>query len=62
MMTDISMSRFKESTERRRTNFLNETVENADLNIAVLNKRMDTQEQYVKYNFAVPLKYQKKLH
>ena len=44
MMTDISMSQFKESTERRRTNFLNETVENADLNIAVLNKRMDTQE------------------
>ena len=44
MMTHILMSWFKESTERRKTNFLKETVENADLNKAVLNKTMVTQE------------------
>ena len=44
MMTHILMSWFKESTERRQTSFLKETVENADLHKAVLNKTMTTQE------------------
>ena len=44
MMTHILMSWFKESTERRKTSFLKETVENADLEKAVLNKTMNTQE------------------
>ena len=35
---------FKESTERRKTSFLKETVENADLHKAALNKIMTTQE------------------
>ena len=35
---------FKESTEKRKTSFLNETVENADLHKAVLSKTMTTQE------------------
>ena len=55
MMTHILMSWFKESAERRKTSFLQETVENADLNKAVLNKTMDTQEQCIKYNFVAPL-------
>ena len=33
-MTHILMSWFKESTERRKTSFLKETVENADLHEA----------------------------
>ena len=44
MMTHILMSWFKESTERRKTSFLKETVENADLEKAVLSKTMTTQE------------------
>ena len=40
----ILMSWFKESTERRKTSFLEETEENADLHKAVLNKTMTTQE------------------
>ena len=40
MMTHILMSRFRESTERRKTSFLKETVENADLHKAVLSKTM----------------------
>ena len=44
MMTHILMSWFKESTERRRTSFLKETVENGDLHKAVLKKTMTTQE------------------
>ena len=44
MMTHILMSRFKESTERQKASFLKETVENAGLHIAVLNKAMTTQE------------------
>ena len=44
MMTHILMSWFKESTERRRTSFLKETVENGDLRKAVLKKTMTTQE------------------
>ena len=43
-MTHILMSWFKESTDRRKTSFLKETVENADLHKAVLNKTMTTQE------------------
>ena len=38
------MSWFKESTERRKTSFLKETVENENLYKAVLNKTMTTQE------------------
>ena len=46
---------FKESTERRKTSFLKQTVENADLHKAVLSKTMTTQEQCVKYDFIAPL-------
>ena len=42
MMTHILMFWFKENTERRKTIFLKETVENADLN--VLKKNMTAQE------------------
>ena len=38
------MSSFKESTERPKTSFLKEIVENADLHKAVLKKTMTTQE------------------
>ena len=51
MMTHILMSRFRESTGRRKTSFLKETVENADLHKAVLSKRMTPQELCVKYDF-----------
>ena len=44
MMTQILMSWFRESTERQKTSFLKETVENADLHKVVLNKTMTTQE------------------
>ena len=45
MMKHILMSSFKESTERqKKTSFLKETVENADLHKAVLNKTITTQE------------------
>ena len=47
MMTQILMPWFKESTERQKTSFLNETVENADVHKAVLNKTMTTQEYCV---------------
>ena len=43
MMTHNLMSWFKESTERRKTSFLKQTVQNADLDKAVLNKTMNTQ-------------------
>ena len=56
MMTQILMSWFKESTERPKTSFLNETVENADLHKAVLNKAMTTKEYCVIYDFLAPLK------
>ena len=49
------MSWFEESTERRKTRFVKETVENADLHKAVLNKTMTTQELCVKYDFVAPL-------
>ena len=38
------MSWFRESTERRKTSFLKETVENVDLHKAVLNKTLTLQE------------------
>ena len=52
MITHILMSWFKnltqrkitESTERRKTSFRKEIVENADLHKPVLNKIMTTQE------------------
>ena len=52
MITHILMSWFKtfdwkqktESTERQKTSFPKETVENADLHKAALNKTMTTQE------------------
>ena len=48
MMTQILMSWFNESTERqKKTSFLKETVENADLLKGVLNKSMTTQEYCV---------------
>ena len=50
------MSWFEESTERRKTRFVKETVENADLHKAVLNKTMTTQEYCVKYDFVAPFK------
>ena len=37
-------SLLKESTDRQKTSFLKETVENAGLHIAVLDKAMTTQE------------------
>ena len=43
MMTHILMFWFKESTERWKTNFLKEIVENADVHKAVLKKTMTTQ-------------------
>ena len=43
-MTHILMPSFKESTERRKTSFLKERVQNADLHKAVLNKTKTTQE------------------
>ena len=48
MITHILMSWFKikniESTERRKTSFPKEIVENADLHKSVINKIMATQE------------------
>ena len=55
MMTHILMSWFNETKETGKTNFLKETVENADLNKAVLNKTITTQEKCVKYDFVAPL-------
>ena len=43
-MAHIQMSSFKKSTERRKTSFLKETVENADLHKTILNKTIATQE------------------
>ena len=44
MMTHVLMSLLKERRERQKTRFVKETVENADLHKAVLNKTMTTQE------------------
>ena len=49
------MSCFKESTEKPKTNFLKETVENTRLNNAALNKMKTTQRQCVNYDFVAPL-------
>ena len=54
MMTHILMSWFKEGTEKWKTSFLKETVENADLHKAVLKKTMAIQEKYVKCDFVAP--------
>ena len=54
-MTHSSKTWFKEITERRKPRFLKETVENADLYKAVLNKTMTRQEQCVKYDFVASL-------
>ena len=43
-MTHILMSRFNESTERRKTSFLKESIENTDLHKAILKKTMTTEE------------------
>ena len=45
----------KEGTERWKTSFLKETVENSDLHKAALKKTMTTQEKCVKYHFVAPL-------
>ena len=45
-----------ESTERRKTSFPKETIENADIHKAVLNKTITTQQQSVKYDLVAPLK------
>ena len=43
------------TTERQKTSFLKETVENADVHKAVLQKTMTTQEYCVQYDFVAPL-------
>ena len=40
----------------KKASFLKETVENADLQKAVLNKTMTSQELRVKYDFVAPLR------
>ena len=42
--------------KHRKTSFLKETVENADLHKTVLKKKMTTQEYCVKYDFVAPLR------
>ena len=54
-MTHILISWFKESTERWKTNFLKEPVENEDLHRAALKKTMITQEKWAKCDFVAPL-------
>ena len=44
MMAYILMFQFKGRTERQKTSFPKETVENVDLHKAVLNKTMTTKE------------------
>ena len=44
MMTHILMFWFKEITERQKTSFLKETVENADRHKTILKKIMTTQQ------------------
>ena len=50
------MIQFKGSAERRKTSFLKETVENADLHKAISNKTMTTQEKCVKCDLVAPLR------
>ena len=45
----------KKAQKDKKTSFLKETVENADLHKAVLNKTMTTQEYCVYYDFVAPL-------
>ena len=47
-MTHILISWLKESTGRRKTSFLKETVQNADLHKAVLNKTMTTHRRIMR--------------
>ena len=44
IMTYILMSQFKVNTGRRKTSFRKETLQNADLHKAILNKTMTAQE------------------
>ena len=44
MVAHILISWSKEITKRQKTSFLKETVENADLHKAILNKTMTAQE------------------
>ena len=56
IITYILMSWFKtKNTERRKTSFPKETVENSDLHKAALNKTMTSREQCVKCDFVAPL-------
>ena len=48
-MTHILISWFKEGIERRKASFRKETVENADLDKAILNKTMTTQQWCVSH-------------
>ena len=41
--------------KKKKTSFLKETIENADLHKAILNKTIHPQEQCVKYDFVAPL-------
>ena len=52
---DTEQTENTKSAERQKTSFPKESVENAGLYKPVLNKKMITYEQYVKYNFAAPL-------
>ena len=60
MMPYILMYWFKtkntDSTERRKTNFPKEIVENADLHKSIVNKIMTTQEKWVDYDFIAPVR------
>ena len=44
IITYILMSQFKVNTGRRKTSFRKETLQNADLHQAILNKTMTAQE------------------
>ena len=50
------IQRKNRKTKKLVTSFLKETVENADLHKAVLNKAMITKEYCVIYDFLAPLK------
>ena len=52
-MTPVLMPLFKEGTERRKTSFLKETEENADLHKAVLNKTQTTKEFCSSFNVVI---------
>ena len=44
-----------QNTERWKSMFLKEYVENADLSETLLNKTMITHEEFIKFNFIAPL-------